>query len=108
MLSLRHQLSLSALHLHTEDWVCLLSALHILHLSASFPWFTLHNLTQGKKRRKWFGQWKAKVYDMPNVVVSTKSRRVLGAMTDDEFFSSCNENETESDYGDLLTEDEKS
>ncbi|KAF9606214.1 hypothetical protein IFM89_023669 [Coptis chinensis] len=29
-------------------------------------------------------------------------------MTDDEFFSSCNENETESDYGDLLTEDEKS
>ncbi|KAF9595092.1 hypothetical protein IFM89_036981 [Coptis chinensis] len=43
---------------------------------------------------------------MQNVVVSIKSRRV--AMTDDEFFSSCNENETESDYGDLLTEDEKS
>ncbi|KAF9605115.1 hypothetical protein IFM89_014106 [Coptis chinensis] len=40
---------------------------------------------------------------MQNVVVSIKSRRV--AITDDEFFSSCNE--TESDYGDLLTEDEK-
>ncbi|KAF9592478.1 hypothetical protein IFM89_015049 [Coptis chinensis] len=38
---------------------------------------------------------------MQNVVVSIKSIRV--AITDDEFFSSCNE--TESDYGDLLTED---
>ncbi|KAF9605158.1 hypothetical protein IFM89_014149 [Coptis chinensis] len=41
---------------------------------------------------------------MHNVVVSIKSRRV--AITDDGFFSSCNE--TESDYGYLLTEDEKS
>ncbi|KAF9614416.1 hypothetical protein IFM89_018561 [Coptis chinensis] len=41
---------------------------------------------------------------MQNVVVSIKSRWV--AITDDEFFSSCNE--TESDYGDLLTEGENS
>ncbi|GAV67556.1 GPCR_chapero_1 domain-containing protein/Ank_2 domain-containing protein [Cephalotus follicularis] len=52
--------------------------------------------------------WKAKVYDMHNVVVSIKSRRVPGAMTDDEFFSSCNENETESEELDgILTEDER-
>lgn len=54
------------------------------------------------------GQWKAKVYDMHNVVVSIKSRRVPGAMTDDEFFSSCNENEAESEeLDDILTEDER-
>lgn len=54
------------------------------------------------------GPWKAKVYDMHNVIVSVKSRRVPGAMTDEEFFSSCNENETESeDYEDLLSEEEK-
>eukprot|EP00268_Persea_americana_P067905 TRINITY_DN9398_c0_g1_i2.p1 TRINITY_DN9398_c0_g1~~TRINITY_DN9398_c0_g1_i2.p1 ORF type:complete len:657 (-),score=153.24 TRINITY_DN9398_c0_g1_i2:395-2365(-) len=54
------------------------------------------------------GPWKAKVYDMHHVVVSVKSRRVPGAMTDDEFFSSNNENDTESEeYGDLLTEDER-
>ncbi|KAH0994230.1 hypothetical protein GBA52_005713 [Prunus armeniaca] len=54
------------------------------------------------------GSWRAKVYDMHNVVVSIKSRRVPGAMTDDEFFSTCNENETESEeLNDILTEDEK-
>ncbi|WCJ24225.1 Ankyrin repeat family protein [Euphorbia peplus] len=54
------------------------------------------------------GAWKAKVYDMQNVVVSIKSRRVPGAMTDDEFFSSCNENETESEeLNDILTEEER-
>lgn len=54
------------------------------------------------------GQWKAKVYDMHNVVVSIKSRKVPGAMTDDEFFSSCNENEAESEeLDDILTEDER-
>ncbi|KAJ9182405.1 hypothetical protein P3X46_006405 [Hevea brasiliensis] len=54
------------------------------------------------------GPWKAKVYDMHNVVVSIKSRRVPGAMTDDEFFSSCNENETESEeLNDILTEEER-
>ncbi|KAK9287949.1 hypothetical protein L1049_016394 [Liquidambar formosana] len=61
-----------------------------------------------QEKTEMVGPWKAKVYDMHNVVVSIKSRRVPGAMTDDEFFSSCNENETESEeLDDLLTEDEK-
>ncbi|KAL5702513.1 hypothetical protein ACHQM5_027725 [Ranunculus cassubicifolius] len=60
-----------------------------------------------QEKAEMVGQWKGKVYDMHNVVVSVKSRRVPGAMTDDEFFSSCNENDTESDYDDLLTDDER-
>ncbi|XP_058095033.1 uncharacterized protein LOC131240664 isoform X2 [Magnolia sinica] len=61
-----------------------------------------------QERTDMVGPWKAKVYDMHHVVVSVKSRRVPGAMTDDEFFSSCNENDTGSEeYEDLLTEDEK-
>ncbi|KAK7833164.1 uncharacterized protein LOC112025736 [Quercus suber] len=61
-----------------------------------------------QEKMEMVGQWKAKVYDMHNVVVSIKSRRVPGAMTDDEFFSSCNENETDSEeLGDILTEDER-
>ncbi|XP_021761961.1 ankyrin repeat domain-containing protein 13C-like [Chenopodium quinoa] len=52
------------------------------------------------------GQWKAKVYDMHNVVVSIKSRKVPGAMTDDEFFSSCNDNETDTEeLNEILSED---
>ncbi|KAJ4785516.1 Ankyrin repeat family protein [Rhynchospora pubera] len=56
------------------------------------------------------GPWKAKVYDMHHVVVSVKSRRVPGAMTDEEFLSSCNsnENDTESEeFDDVLTEEER-
>ncbi|XP_047313286.1 ankyrin repeat domain-containing protein 13C-like [Impatiens glandulifera] len=58
------------------------------------------------------GVWKSKVYDMHNVVVSIKSRKVPGAMTDEEFFSSCSENETESEeeerqLNDILTEEER-
>ncbi|KAF7837336.1 ankyrin repeat domain-containing protein 13C-like [Senna tora] len=61
-----------------------------------------------QERTEMVGTWKAKVYDMHNVVVSIKSRRVPGAMTDDELFTSCNENETESEeLSDLLTEDER-
>lgn len=61
-----------------------------------------------QEKTEMVGLWKAKLYDMHNVVVSIKSRKVPGAMTDDEFFSSCNENETESEeIDDLLTEDEK-
>ncbi|XP_043719901.1 ankyrin repeat domain-containing protein 13C-like [Telopea speciosissima] len=61
-----------------------------------------------QEKTEMVGSWKANVYDMHNVVVSVKSRRVPGAMTDDEFFSSCNENDTESEgYDDILTEDER-
>ncbi|XP_010475145.1 PREDICTED: ankyrin repeat domain-containing protein 13C-like [Camelina sativa] len=62
-----------------------------------------------QEKTEMVGQWKAKVYDMHNVVVSIKSRRVPGAMTDEELFSNINqENDTESeDLGDILTEDEK-
>lgn len=61
-----------------------------------------------QEKTEMIGPWKAKVYDMHNVVVSIKSRRVPGAMTDDEFFSSCNENETDSEeFTDILTEDER-
>ncbi|KAL1188772.1 hypothetical protein V5N11_021935 [Cardamine amara subsp. amara] len=62
-----------------------------------------------QEKTEMVGLWKAKVYDMHNVVVSIKSRRVPGAMTDEELFSNTNqENDTESeDLGDILTEDEK-
>ncbi|OWM89029.1 ankyrin repeat domain-containing protein 13C-like [Punica granatum] len=61
-----------------------------------------------QERTEMVGLWKAKVYDMHNVVVSIKSRRVPGAMTDDEFFSSCNENETEGEELDeILTDEER-
>ncbi|CAN8311253.1 unnamed protein product [Cochlearia groenlandica] len=62
-----------------------------------------------QEKTEMVGQWKARVYDMQNVVVSIKSRRVPGAMTDEELFSNTNQdNETESeDLGDILTEDEK-
>ncbi|PKA50611.1 hypothetical protein AXF42_Ash013826 [Apostasia shenzhenica] len=61
-----------------------------------------------QEKTEMVGSWKAKVYDMHNVVVSVKSRRVPGAMTDEEFFSACNDNDTESEeYEDVLTEEEK-
>jgi ankyrin repeat domain-containing protein 13 len=61
-----------------------------------------------QERTEAVGPWKAKVYDMHHVVVSVKSRRVPGAMTDEEFFSSCNENDTESEgFDEVLTEEEK-
>ncbi|CAL5206732.1 unnamed protein product [Lathyrus oleraceus] len=61
-----------------------------------------------QEKTEMVGPWKAKVYDMHNVVVSIKSRGVPGAMTDDELFSTCNENETESEeLNDILTEDER-
>lgn len=65
-----------------------------------------------QEKAEMVGPWKAKVYDMHNVVVSIKSRRVPGAMTDDELFSSNNENEHETESGseelnDILTEEER-
>ncbi|GAA0161211.1 scaffold/adaptor protein [Lithospermum erythrorhizon] len=61
-----------------------------------------------QEKTEMVGSWKTKVYDMHNVVVSIKSRKVPGAMSDEEFFNSNNENETESEeLDDILTEDEK-
>ncbi|XP_062109086.1 uncharacterized protein LOC133819767 [Humulus lupulus] len=61
-----------------------------------------------QEKTEMVGAWRAKVYDMHNVVVSIKSRRVPGAMTDDEFFSSCNDNGPDSEeIDDILTEEEK-
>ncbi|KAE8677577.1 chalcone synthase 1-like [Hibiscus syriacus] len=61
-----------------------------------------------QEKTEMVGAWKAKVYDMHNVVVSIKSRRVPGAMTDDEFVATSNGNETENEELDeILTEDER-
>ncbi|KAL3828354.1 hypothetical protein ACJIZ3_017156 [Penstemon smallii] len=60
-----------------------------------------------QEKTEMVGSWKAKVYDMHNVVVSIKSRRVPGAMTDEELFNSRNENESENEFDDILTEDER-
>uniref|UniRef100_A0A1D1YC78 Ankyrin repeat domain-containing protein 13B n=1 Tax=Anthurium amnicola TaxID=1678845 RepID=A0A1D1YC78_9ARAE len=61
-----------------------------------------------QEKTEMVGPWKAKVYDMHHVVVSVKSRRVPGVMTNDEFLSSSNENDTESEeYDDILTEEER-
>ncbi|KAI3793596.1 hypothetical protein L1987_36216 [Smallanthus sonchifolius] len=57
------------------------------------------------------GPWKSKVYDMLHVMVSVKSRRVPGAMTDEELFSNEHggvENGVDHDeYDDVLTPEEK-
>ncbi|KAI3930826.1 hypothetical protein MKX01_037272 [Papaver californicum] len=63
-----------------------------------------------QEKTEMVGPWKAKVYDMHNVVVSVKSRCVPGVMTDEELsFSSSTKNDlSESeDYSDMLTPDEK-
>lgn len=70
-----------------------------------------------QERTEVVGPWKSKVYDMLHVMVSVKSRRVPGAMTDEELFSTNDErggvghggeNENENDeYDDVLTPEEK-
>lgn len=62
-----------------------------------------------QERTEMVGSWKAKVYDMLHVMVSVKSRRVPGAMTDEELFS-VNEDESgaeNDDYEDVLTAEEQ-
>ncbi|MBA0725134.1 hypothetical protein Golax_021742 [Gossypium laxum] len=67
-----------------------------------------HLTWRRQEKAEMVGAWKAKVYDMHNVVVSIKSRRVPGAMTDDEFLAASNGNEAESEELDeILTEDER-
>uniref|UniRef100_A0A0D6QWR9 Ankyrin repeat domain-containing protein n=1 Tax=Araucaria cunninghamii TaxID=56994 RepID=A0A0D6QWR9_ARACU len=48
-------------------------------------------------RTEMVGPWKAKIYDMLHVSVSVKSRRVPGAMTDEELFAAENEG-----YADMM------
>lgn len=63
-----------------------------------------------QERTELVGPWKSKVYDMLHVMVSVKSRRVPGAMTDEELFA--NEQGVENgvdhdEYDDVLTPEEK-
>ncbi|XP_059628486.1 uncharacterized protein LOC132271197 [Cornus florida] len=65
-----------------------------------------------QERTEMVGNWKAKVYDMLHVMVSVKSRRVPGAMTDEELFSVDDDerivNGGERDeYDDILTAEER-
>ncbi|KAJ7978167.1 Ankyrin repeat domain-containing protein [Quillaja saponaria] len=65
-----------------------------------------------QERTEMVGNWKAKVYDMLNVMVSVKSRRVPGAMTDEELFSVDNDErivngENNDEYDDVLTAEER-
>ena len=69
-----------------------------------------------KEKAEMVGPWKEKIYDMHHVMLSVKSRRVPGAMTDEELFTASagdsytidNERyETEEDYVGLLIEEEK-
>lgn len=63
-----------------------------------------------QERTEMVGQWKAKLYDMHHVMVSVKSRRVPGAMTDEELFGASEVDREDGDLEDLtelLTEDEK-
>lgn len=65
-----------------------------------------------QERTEMVGSWKAKVYDMLHVQVSVKSRRVPGAMTDEELFSVNDDerltNGAENDeFDDVLTAEER-
>lgn len=62
-----------------------------------------------QERTEVVGPWKSKVYDMLHVMVSVKSRRVPGAMTDEELFANEKvENGGDHDeYDDVLTPEEK-
>uniref|UniRef100_A0A2P2LAJ0 Ankyrin repeat domain-containing protein n=1 Tax=Rhizophora mucronata TaxID=61149 RepID=A0A2P2LAJ0_RHIMU len=65
-----------------------------------------------REKTEMVGNWKAKVYDMLHVVVSVKSRRVPGAMTDEELFAVDEEERlatgAENDeFDDVLTPEER-
>ncbi|KEH24593.1 putative ankyrin repeat domain-containing protein [Medicago truncatula] len=65
-----------------------------------------------QEKTEMVGNWKAKVYDMLNVMVSVKSRRVPGAMTDEELFAvedgeSMINGENNEEYDDVLTAEER-
>ena len=65
-----------------------------------------------QEKTEMVGNWKAKVYDMLHVMVSVKSRRVPGAMTDEELFAtedgeSMLNGENNDEYDDVLTAEER-
>lgn len=62
-----------------------------------------------QEKTEMVGSWKAKIFDMHHVLISVRSRRVPGALTDDELFNAESEAQAdlEDDYADLLTEEEK-
>jgi hypothetical protein len=71
-----------------------------------------HLTWRRQERTEMVGSWKAKVYDMLHVMVSVKSRRVPGAMTDEELFAVDDEErmangENNDEYGDLMTAEER-
>ncbi|XP_059317619.1 uncharacterized protein LOC132068149 [Lycium ferocissimum] len=63
-----------------------------------------------QERSEMVGTWKAKVYDMLHVMVSVKSRRVPGAITDEELFTVNDDEKVMNggdDYDDALTAEER-
>ncbi|CAA7403256.1 unnamed protein product [Spirodela intermedia] len=65
-----------------------------------------------QERTEVVGNWKTKVYDMHHVMVSVKSRRVPGAMTDEELFAIDNDEKmanggVHDGLDDILTAEEK-
>jgi hypothetical protein len=60
-------------------------------------------------RTEMVGPWKAKIYDMQHVMLSVKSRRVPGAMTDEELFAAENDRFADEPgcYEEILTKEEK-
>jgi len=65
-----------------------------------------------QEKTEMVGNWKAKVYDMLHVMVSVKSRRVPGAMSDEELFAvddgeSMVNGENNDEYDDVLTAEER-
>ncbi|XP_052184825.1 uncharacterized protein LOC127796627 [Diospyros lotus] len=68
-----------------------------------------HLTWRRQERTEMVGNWKAKVYDMLHVMVSVKSRRVPGAMTDEELFSVDDDERIGNggEYDDVLTAEER-
>ncbi|GAB2211423.1 hypothetical protein Droror1_Dr00024736 [Drosera rotundifolia] len=65
-----------------------------------------------QEKTEMVGNWKAKIYDMHNVMVSVKSRRVPGAMTDEELFAGDDDGQAngvvhDDELNDVLTADER-
>ncbi|CAA2956611.1 ankyrin repeat domain-containing 13A [Olea europaea subsp. europaea] len=74
--------------------------------------FVPHLNWRRQERTESVGAWKAKVYDMLHVSLSVKSRRVPGAMTDEELFAVNDDDRIANgvghdEYSDVLTAEER-